>query len=67
MRKIIVEYSQSQQAFHVTTPQERVANERLCAIYGIISDYRQVATFETREAADEYIDHCREIQEAQEA
>lgn len=48
--KIVVEYSKSQNAFHRSTEQERVKNERQHK-----SDYEVVADFGSYEDADKFI------------
>lgn len=65
MKEIIVEYSTSQKAFHISTWAERAHNERICQYNGVISDFNVVADFHSREEADDFIRDMRETEKAQ--
>jgi hypothetical protein len=51
----VVEYSQSQKAFHISTFQERLVNETRCLLRGIKSDYKVIHECDTYEEASEFV------------
>ena len=54
----VVEYSKSQKCYHVSSLLERLNNEAICKMRGVVSDYEVIKEFPTRQQA---YDHITEI------
>lgn len=50
----VVEYSQSQGAYHISTLTERMVNEARCSLRGFNSDYKVIHECNTYEEAIEF-------------